>query len=95
MVIILGIVVAFGGVMMILKTEWLLENFGRIDWFEEKFGTEGGSRLGYKLLGLVAVIIGVIMMTGSSSSFMQWVTSPLTNAGIGGSSRGGSGQIQN
>ncbi len=83
MKIILGIFIAFGGVMMILKTEWLLANFGRMTWFEDKFGAEGGSRLGYKLIGLAALLIGIIMMTGSSDSFMQWALSPLTGAGIG------------
>ncbi len=84
MKIILGILVAFGGTMMVLKTEWLLENFGRMSWFEEKLGTEGGSRLGYKLIGLIIVFIGILMMTGLSGSFTNWALSPLINAGIGG-----------
>ena len=35
------------------------------------------------LIGLAALLIGIIMMTGSSDSFMQWALSPLTGAGIG------------
>jgi len=72
---------AFVGTMMVIKTEWLLENFGRMSWFEEKLGTEGGSRLGYKLIGLFVIFFGLLMMTGSSDSFLQWILSPLINAG--------------
>ena len=75
--IILGIIIMTGGIGMVLKTEWLLENFGRIAWFEAKLSTEGGSRLGYKLIGLGAIIIGIIVMTGSGSDFMGWLVSPL------------------
>ncbi len=76
--IILGIIITVGGAYMVIKTEWLLNNFGRIAWFEEKLGSEGGSRLGYKLLGLIITFIGIIVMTGSGPDFMSWLVSPLT-----------------
>jgi len=76
--IILGIAIATGGAMMVIKTEWLINNFGRIAWFEEKLGSEGGSRLGYKLLGIAALALGIIVLTGSGPSFMRWLVSPLT-----------------
>ena len=79
MKIILGILLAFGGTMMVIKTEWLLENFGRISWFEEKLGGEGGSRLGYKLLGIIVIIAGILFITGTSGDFASWALSPLTN----------------
>jgi len=77
MSIILGILLTVGGAAMIINTEWLLNNFGRIAWFEEKLGTEGGSRLGYKLIGIIALFLGIILMTGSGNAFMQWLLSPL------------------
>lgn len=76
--IVVGIIMTIAGVFMIIKTEWLLNNFGRITWFEDKLGSDGGSRLGYKLLGMIVVFIGIIFATGSGSDFMQWVVSPLT-----------------
>jgi len=63
---------------MVVKTEWLINNFGRIAWFEEKLGADGGSRLGYKLIGLLAAFIGIIVMTGSGDDFLGWLVSPLT-----------------
>ncbi len=75
--VILGIIITAGGVFMVMKTEWLINNFGRMAWFEDKLGSEGGTRLGYKLIGIVAIIIGIIVMTGSGPEFMQWLLSPL------------------
>jgi len=75
--ILLGILIMIGGLFLVLKTEWLILNFGRIGWFEQKLAAEGGSRLGYKLVGLAAILIGVIVMTGSGPDFMSWLISPL------------------
>lgn len=75
--VILGLFMVVGGVLIVMYTEWLINNFGRIAWFEEKLGTDGGSRLGYKLLGILAIFIGIIFMTGSGSGFMGWALSPL------------------
>ncbi len=75
--VLLGIVITAAGVFLVMKTEWFINNFGRIAWFEDKFGSEGGSRLGYKLVGLLAVFIGIVVMTGSGPDFMQWLLAPL------------------
>lgn len=78
MFIFTGLIMIVIGAVLIVKTEWFLNNFGRIAWFEEKLGTEGGSRFGYKLLGILFLIIGIITITGSGNSFMGWLVSPLT-----------------
>ena len=72
-----GLLIIAAGVFLVVKTEWFLNNFGRIAWFEDKLGSEGGSRLGYKLVGIIALFIGIIVLTGSGSEFGQWVMSPL------------------
>lgn len=76
--IIWGILITAVGVFLVAKTEWFVNNFGRIAWFEAKLGSEGGTRLGYKLVGILLVIIGVIVLTGSGSGFMRWLLGPLT-----------------
>ncbi|MEI6835356.1 MAG: hypothetical protein WCK59_00850 [Candidatus Falkowbacteria bacterium] len=78
MQIVLGIVITALGAFMAIKTEWFLENLGRLDWFEAHLGSEGGTRLGYKLMGVLVIFIGVIMMTGSGDLFFSWLVSPLT-----------------
>jgi len=75
--IILGIVIMAPGLFLVIKTEWFVNNFGRLAWFEEKLGSEGGTRLGYKLFGLLFLFIGIIVLTGSGQNFMNWLLSPL------------------
>ena len=77
MFIFTGLLIITAGVFLVLRTEWFINNFGRIAWFEDKLGTEGGSRLGYKLIGIALIFLGVIVMTGSSNEFLGWVLSPL------------------
>ncbi|HNU81233.1 MAG TPA: hypothetical protein PLA05_00805 [bacterium] len=75
--IILGLIIIAVGTVLIIKTEWFLQNFGRLSWFENKLGSEGGSRLGYKLLGLVAIFIGIVLMSGNGNDFFTWLLGPL------------------
>ncbi len=58
----LGLIIAAAGVFFVLKHEFMIENFGRVDWAENHLGTEGGSRLFYKLLGILIIIIGFGIM---------------------------------
>ena len=75
--ILLGIIVITVGTLMVVKSEWLLNNFGRITFFEIHLGSDGGSRLGYKLVGLIVSFIGTLIMTGMINGFLEWVLSPL------------------
>jgi len=77
MFIFIGLIITTIGAFLVIKTEWFLNNFGRIAWFEDKLSSEGGSRLGYKLVGIIFLFVGIIVMTGSGNSLMAWVVSPL------------------
>ncbi|MEY4722982.1 MAG: hypothetical protein RLZZ324_495 [Candidatus Parcubacteria bacterium] len=57
------------GVLLIVKTEWFLQNFGSIEWFDEKLGHEGGSRLGYKIVGLTFCFFGILTAFGLFKGF--------------------------
>lgn len=78
MQIIGGLIALLVGITLAVKTEWFMENFGRVAWFDKNLGTEGGSRLGYKLFGIILIFIGLVIMTGSGSIFFGWIFSPLT-----------------
>ncbi len=52
------------GVLIVFKGEWLLHNVGRIGWVEKYLGVFGGSRLFYKLLGVLLIILATLYMTG-------------------------------
>ncbi len=50
------------GVGMVIKTEWLIQNMGTNEWAETKMGTFGGSRMMYKLIGIVLVFLGFTIL---------------------------------
>jgi len=66
-----GILFVAAGVFFVWKTEWFMENFGRIGWAEEKLGTEGGSRMAYKLIGLILIFIGFLLITNMWEGFLM------------------------
>lgn len=75
--IILGIIIIAVGILFIIKTEKILGTFGRIAWFEAHLGTEGGSRLGYRLLGMFLVFLGMLITTNLINNTLQVILSPL------------------
>lgn len=77
MIKILGIIFIAVGLLFVIKTESFLRNFGRIGFFEQHLGTEGGSRLGYKLMGLFIIFLGMLMVTGGIGRFLSFVLAPL------------------
>ncbi len=77
MSIIIGIILIVGGVLITLKSEALLSMFGRIEFFEDKLATAGGSRFGYKLFGILMFFFGVLTLTGLIGGFLEFVLSPL------------------
>jgi len=72
-----GIVIIVLGFYMTIKSNGMLSMFGRIAFFEKYLGTEGGSRLGYTLLGIAVTIIGMMVFTNLFGNFLTWVLSPL------------------
>ena len=76
--IILGIIVIGVGALVTIKSEWMLANFGRIPFFETHLGAEGGSRLGWQLIGVLIIFIGILIFANLIGSFLNWMLSPLT-----------------
>lgn len=77
----IGLAMFAAGTLITIKSEKVLEAFGRIEFFEDKFGTAGGSRLGYKLIGILILFLGILTMTGLIQGFMEFVLSPLLKYG--------------
>ncbi len=66
---ILGLIIMIIGASMAIKSELMLNTFGSIGFFERHLGVEGGSRLGYKLVGILTFFIGVLIMTNMIGGF--------------------------
>lgn len=62
--IVIGLILVAVGSLVSLKSEAMLKAFGRIPSFEKYFGTEGGSRLFFQLLGVALIIAGFLSITG-------------------------------
>ncbi len=52
------------GAILVIKTEWFIQNFGTSAWAEEHMGTSGGTRLFYKLVGLAIIFISFLGVSG-------------------------------
>lgn len=59
------------GIFLVIKTEWFFENFGSINWAEEHLGYNGGSRLMYKLVGIIFIFIGFLLLTNMFGGFVE------------------------
>ncbi|OGF24956.1 hypothetical protein A2331_00235 [Candidatus Falkowbacteria bacterium RIFOXYB2_FULL_34_18] len=75
--LIIGLIIITLGVLLVAKSEALLSNFGRIDFFEQHLGTSGGSRFGYKLIGVFVIFLGIMILTNMIGGFIEWILSPL------------------
>ena len=71
--IIVGLVFIGLGVVLIIYTEKFLEFFGRIAWAEEHLGSEGGTRIFYKLIGFAFIILAFGIMSGKLFSLLTWI----------------------
>jgi len=61
--IIIGLIIVVVGAIITIKAEAVYQAFGSIPSADKYLGTEGGSRLAYKLIGIFACIIGFLIMT--------------------------------
>ncbi len=61
---------------MVKYSNWLVTNFGHIDWAEEHLGTMGGSRLMWKLIGLVLIIGSFLVISGLMNNIILSIFTP-------------------
>ena len=52
------------GALIVIYSEKLLEAIGRVAWAEQHLGTEGGSRLFYKLVGIAIIFLAFFYISG-------------------------------
>lgn len=67
----IGFIVIAIGYLIIWKTEWLVSNLGRVEWAEQHLGTEGGTRIFYKLIGIMLIIGAFLAMSGAFNALLK------------------------
>ena len=58
--IISGLIAAALGALAVVYTEWIVQNVGYNEWAEEKMSMWGGSRMLYKIIGVLVVLGGLL-----------------------------------
>ena len=77
---ILGILIAGVGFLITWKSEWLLNNFGRLATAEKYLS--GGTRLGYKLIGIFLIIIGLLYATDLTGKLIATIANTVFSTNI-------------
>jgi len=73
----LGLLVIAFGFLIVWKSDWIVNNFGRVNWAEKYLGYDGGSRLFWKLMGIVVIILSMLYMFGFIGGIIDAIFSPL------------------
>jgi hypothetical protein len=68
--ILIGLLIAGVGTYFVLRTQTILGFFGPVAWAEAKLGG-GGTRLFYKLIGLVLIFTGFMVATNLWGAFLE------------------------
>jgi len=76
----IGIIAIGIGFLLVWKADWLMNNFGRIAWAEEHLGMEGGTRMLYKIIGILVIIGAFLVMTGAMGAIIKLIFKPTTQA---------------
>ena len=73
-----GIILIAVGFIFVWKTEWFQQNFGGIGFAEKHLGSEGGSRLMYKVIGVIIIILGIIYVADLSDNLLSMIAGSMT-----------------
>lgn len=68
---VIGGIVIIVGAILVIKTEWIYNFTGPIDWAETHLGTDGGTRLLIKIIGLILILGTFMTLTGCTTSLLR------------------------
>ena len=74
---IIGTLGLLAGFALIWKTNWIVANFGKVDWAEKHLGAEGGTWLFWKLMGILVIIIALLGISGALGGIIMGALGPL------------------
>jgi len=75
--ILTGLVITVIAFLLLRYNEWLVRQMGLWAWAERHLGTEGGTRLAYKLIAIFGIIVGLLTIAGLHERFIKWILAPL------------------
>ncbi len=78
--ILAGIVLLVIGMVFVIQTENIYKFFGPVGFAEKFLQTSGGSRLFYKLFGLLFIFVGLMLIFNLHQGIMMWIAKNLFGA---------------
>jgi len=66
------------GSLLVIKTKTFYDFFGTMDWAQHYLGA-GGSRLMYKIIGILMILFGFMYLTGLWTVFLDATLGSLFN----------------
>ena len=73
----IGFIIVVLGFLLVWKANGIVENFGHVPFAEKYLGTDGGTRLFWKLIGILSIILGFMYMFGLIEGVIWVIFSPL------------------
>jgi len=67
----IGGLVIIVGALLVIKTEWIYNFTGPIDWAEQHLGTEGGTKMLIKIIGLILILGAFLTLTGCTGKILH------------------------
>ena len=64
------------GAGIVIKSDWIYSFTGPIDWAEAHLGTEGGTRLFIKLIGVLIILGTFLWITGGLQAIILGIFKP-------------------
>ncbi len=77
--------VIIAGFLLVKYSNWIVKNFGYIDWAEKHLGSEGGTRLVWKMIGILFIIGAFLVISGLMNNILYAIFDPLTGGSMQGS----------
>lgn len=78
-----GIFISGVGFIVVWKADWMLRNFGSIPFAEKYLSTEGGTRVFYKLVGMLIMVGGMMHATNLLAPTMTALVERFFGRGAG------------
>ncbi|OIP74902.1 MAG: hypothetical protein AUK06_02645 [Parcubacteria group bacterium CG2_30_36_18] len=70
------------GFLLVRYSNWLVNNFGYIDSAEHYLGTYGGTRLMWKLIGVLFIVGALLVISGIMNNILISIFGRLGTGGI-------------
>ena len=70
------------GFLLVRYSNWLVNNFGYIDSAEHYLGTYGGTRLIWKLIGVLFIVGALLVISGIMNNILISIFGRLGTGGI-------------